>query len=84
MEKSLEHFYSRGTDLSALTFSIFANLLLLVAIVGPTYLLTSQAHAQTETSRAATAKAPPIKAKLAMSPITAASSTRFLLLTCTP
>ncbi|WDI30096.1 isochorismatase family protein [Hyphococcus flavus] len=59
MEKSLRQFYSRGTDASALIFSIIANLALLLVVISPAILLLTPVHAEEPASRAATAKSPP-------------------------
>lgn len=60
MEKSLRHFYGRGTNALALAFSILANLALLIAVVGAGMTLSPPAFAGSEISRAATAKTPPV------------------------
>ena len=60
MEKSLRHFYRRGTDLAALTISIVANLALLAGVVVAATTMSSQANADNGPSRAASAKLPPL------------------------
>ncbi len=60
MDKSLRHFYSRGTDVLALVLSILINLVLFVAVIGVTMSLSPPAQADTTDSRAATAKMPPL------------------------
>ena len=60
MERSLRQFYRRGTDASALVFSIIANLVLIVAVVGMGTLFPAPASADNQPSRAATAKTPPV------------------------
>ncbi len=60
MEKSLRHFYSRGTDSLALAVSILVNLWLLIAVVCAAIVFTPRAFADSDVSRAATAKTPPL------------------------
>lgn len=59
MEKSLRHFYSRGTIGSALAFSFLAYLLLVSAVIAATS-FASPARAESVSSRAVTAKTPPL------------------------
>ena len=60
MEKLLDHFYCHDTDNRSLALSIIINLTLIAAVIGATLMLSPPAHAEKETSRAATATLPPV------------------------
>jgi len=60
MENSLRHFYRRGTDALALAYSALTVLVLVTAVITLAFVFAPVAHADSQTSRAATATMPPL------------------------